>query len=181
MSSSDDVFKGMARTLERFKAWLDNGGGDPGWSLEPENHEGWRVVVDERELRRLQMCMCCSCVVSFGPGRIWLARSIAPSHRHHGRSVQLSGPPTITTPITALCVSGDGRKGWLLLRASLHDPLLVLNVESDVAGGASRIAAQVRPSNSTGQSLCAKQAHRMLHMRSMSSQMLARCVAWVDA
>ncbi|MEW5302157.1 MAG: hypothetical protein WDW36_004965 [Sanguina aurantia] len=32
-----------------------------------------------------------------------------------------------------------GRKGWLLLRQSLHDPLLVLNVESEVAGG---VAAQ---------------------------------------
>jgi hypothetical protein len=30
---------------------------------------------------------------------------------------------------------GDGKRGWLLLRQSLHDPLLVLNVESDVAGG----------------------------------------------
>lgn len=25
--------------------------------------------------------------------------------------------------------------GWLLLRASLHDPLLVLNVESELEGG----------------------------------------------
>lgn len=25
--------------------------------------------------------------------------------------------------------------GWLLLRASLHDPLLVLNVESELDGG----------------------------------------------
>jgi hypothetical protein len=30
---------------------------------------------------------------------------------------------------------GDGRRGWLLLRQSLHDPLLVLNVESDQEGG----------------------------------------------
>ncbi len=30
---------------------------------------------------------------------------------------------------------GDGRRGWALLRASLHDPLLVLNVESDQRGG----------------------------------------------
>ena len=38
----------MARTLECFKAWLDEGaGGATGWTLEPENHEGWRVVVDE--------------------------------------------------------------------------------------------------------------------------------------
>uniref|UniRef100_A0A061R0N2 phosphoglucomutase (alpha-D-glucose-1,6-bisphosphate-dependent) n=1 Tax=Tetraselmis sp. GSL018 TaxID=582737 RepID=A0A061R0N2_9CHLO len=31
---------------------------------------------------------------------------------------------------------GDGKKGWLLLRQSLHDPLLVLNVESEVECGA---------------------------------------------
>jgi hypothetical protein len=30
---------------------------------------------------------------------------------------------------------GAGKRGWLLLRQSLHDPLLVLNVESDVQGG----------------------------------------------
>ena len=30
---------------------------------------------------------------------------------------------------------GDGKMGWLLLRASLHDPLLVLNVESELDGG----------------------------------------------
>ena len=30
---------------------------------------------------------------------------------------------------------GDGRKGWALLRNSLHDPLLVLNVESETPGG----------------------------------------------
>lgn len=30
---------------------------------------------------------------------------------------------------------GEGRKGWLLLRQSLHDPLLVLNIESDTSGG----------------------------------------------
>ena len=41
--------------------------------------------------------------------------------------------------------AGEGKCGWVLLRASLHDPLLVLNVESDVEGGASKIASQARP------------------------------------
>jgi phosphomannomutase len=36
---------------------------------------------------------------------------------------------------------GDGKSGWLLLRQSLHDPLLPLNIESEVDGGISRIAA----------------------------------------
>lgn len=34
-----------------------------------------------------------------------------------------------------LILQGEGKKGWALLRASLHDPLLVLNVESDMRGG----------------------------------------------
>lgn len=35
---------------------------------------------------------------------------------------------------------GDGKVGWLLLRQSLHDPLLPLNIESEVSGGISSIA-----------------------------------------
>lgn len=31
--------------------------------------------------------------------------------------------------------------GWFLLRLSLHDPLMPLNIESDSAGGAKKIAA----------------------------------------
>lgn len=38
---------------------------------------------------------------------------------------------------------GEGRKGWLLLRSSLHDPLLVLNVESDKEGGVAEIRKAV--------------------------------------
>ena len=66
------------RILGSFHEWVKGGAdGASGWALEKENHEGYRVNVDE----------------------------------------------------------GEGKQGWLLLRASLHDPLLVLNVESDVTGG----------------------------------------------
>ena len=34
--------------------------------------------------------------------------------------------------------------GWFLIRKSLHDPLMPLNVESDVPGGAAKIAAAVK-------------------------------------
>lgn len=34
---------------------------------------------------------------------------------------------------------GDGKSGWLLLRQSLHDPILPLNIESEVPGGISKI------------------------------------------
>lgn len=35
--------------------------------------------------------------------------------------------------------------GWFLLRLSLHDPLMPLNIESDLSGGAKRIAAELAP------------------------------------
>ena len=48
MSGTDDVFSGMARTLDCFKGWVDEGaGGATGWTLEAENFEGWRISVDE--------------------------------------------------------------------------------------------------------------------------------------
>eukprot|EP00899_Mesostigma_viride_P020964 jgi/Mesvir1/2886/Mv13960-RA.2 len=34
---------------------------------------------------------------------------------------------------------GGGKEGWILLRQSLHDPLLPMNVETEVKGGISRI------------------------------------------
>eukprot|EP01025_Chloroclados_australasicus_P063651 TRINITY_DN8432_c0_g3_i1.p1 TRINITY_DN8432_c0_g3~~TRINITY_DN8432_c0_g3_i1.p1 ORF type:complete len:607 (-),score=87.91 TRINITY_DN8432_c0_g3_i1:312-1919(-) len=38
---------------------------------------------------------------------------------------------------------GNG-KGWILLRASLHDPLLVMNAESEVEGGLEKSTAKVK-------------------------------------
>jgi len=37
----------------------------------------------------------------------------------------------------------NGRRGWVLLRNSLHDPLMVLNVESETPGGASAATHEV--------------------------------------
>ena len=37
----------------------------------------------------------------------------------------------------------DGSKGWFLLRMSLHDPVMPLNVESDTPGGADKALAAV--------------------------------------
>ena len=34
--------------------------------------------------------------------------------------------------------------GWALLRASLHDPLIVINAESDAKGGARRLSLSLR-------------------------------------
>ena len=36
----------------------------------------------------------------------------------------------------------EDKRGWLLLRLSVHDPIMPLNIESDTAGGVKRIAKQ---------------------------------------
>jgi len=40
------------------------------------------------------------------------------------------------------CTSND-EKGWFLLRLSLHDPVLPLNVESEVEGGVKKITTEL--------------------------------------
>lgn len=38
----------MQAVLDCFHDWLEAGaGGASNWSVEPENHEGWRVSIDE--------------------------------------------------------------------------------------------------------------------------------------
>lgn len=38
---------------------------------------------------------------------------------------------------------GDGKRGWFLLRQSLHDPVMVLNFESEIPGGVGAMAKDV--------------------------------------
>ena len=40
-------------------------------------------------------------------------------------------------------LTDSDKDGWFLLRLSLHDPLLPLNIESNVVGGAKRIAKEI--------------------------------------
>ena len=54
-----------------------------------------------------------------------------------------------------VCCAGEGKKGWVLLRASLHDPLLVLNAESDLPGGAAKLAGQASPAPAVWSALLA--------------------------
>lgn len=42
-------------------------------------------------------------------------------------------------------ISVPACKGWFLLRMSLHDPLMPMNLESNLPGGADEILAQLRP------------------------------------
>lgn len=75
-------FKAYGQTvIDELKAYTET---QPGWSLEPVNHEGVRVNLDSA----------------------------------HGN-------------------------GWFLLRLSLHDPLLPLNIESNECGGAKKIAKEL--------------------------------------
>lgn len=37
----------------------------------------------------------------------------------------------------------DDKKGWFLLRLSVHDPIMPLNIESDVVGGVKKIALEI--------------------------------------
>jgi len=39
--------------------------------------------------------------------------------------------------------NADNQKGWFLLRLSLHDPVLPLNIESEVSGGVKEIAKRI--------------------------------------
>jgi phosphomannomutase len=45
--------------------------------------------------------------------------------------------------IRVKCTNPD-EQGWFLIRMSLHDPVLPVNVESDVPGGTNRIYSQIR-------------------------------------
>ena len=83
-------FKGTgAKAIKGLEAWIDGklpfAPPPPGWSLEPENHEGIRINIS---------------------GGLW--------------------------PV---------QDGWLLLRQSLHDPLLVLNIETAQPNGCIHVAA----------------------------------------
>ena len=44
-----------------------------------------------------------------------------------------------------LRVAVPSQKGWFLLRMSLHDPLMPLNIESDCAGGVEEILRELKP------------------------------------
>ena len=45
--------------------------------------------------------------------------------------------------IVRVNLDADHGDGWFLLRLSLHDPLLPLNIESNIAGGAKKIGAEL--------------------------------------
>jgi phosphomannomutase len=42
-----------------------------------------------------------------------------------------------------LCFDKDGGDGWLLLRMSVHDPIMPINIESNTVGGTKKMAATI--------------------------------------
>jgi len=40
--------------------------------------------------------------------------------------------------------TADNQQGWFLLRMSLHDPVMPLNIESEIEGGVNNIAAELK-------------------------------------
>ena len=39
--------------------------------------------------------------------------------------------------------TNENEKGWLLMRLSLHDPVIPVNIESDIPGGVDNIASKL--------------------------------------
>lgn len=124
-------FKPIADAIiESFRGWIDDGAG-PQWRLDSPNHEGVRVQV--RTLPRLYLFRCIA----------WEAAShvfIGLRGARIGVRVRREGGEEC---VQVWDEAGEVQTGWALLRASLHDPLIVINAESDNKGGA-RLRACVR-------------------------------------
>lgn len=58
--------------------------------------------------------------------------------KHKGWEIVMPNYEGVRVACTA-----ENEKGWFLLRQSLHDPVLPLNIESDVKGGVQRIEEQI--------------------------------------
>ena len=62
-------------------------------------------------------------------------------------SDQLQGASLVTPNYEGVRINFDtpSLKGWMLLRKSLHDPIMPLNIESDVEGGCEAIRKLLKP------------------------------------
>lgn len=96
---------------------------------EPVEAAEYRIKVKVPDFQQVQAQVLSDFhdwVVSEGPAAGWKLEEV----NHEGWRVNVD--------------QGEGRRGWLLMRSSLHDPLLVLNVESDVEGGKKAIVSRLR-------------------------------------
>lgn len=61
------------------------------------------------------------------------------------KAAQVPGWQTEAENYEGVRINSAAGKGWLLLRMSLHDPVMPLNIESDMPGGALVIAKELAP------------------------------------
>ncbi len=61
------------------------------------------------------------------------------------KAAQVAGWSPEAENFEGVRINSEAGQGWLLLRMSLHDPVMPLNIESDVAGGALLIAKELAP------------------------------------
>ena len=75
--------------------------------------------------------------------RPYAERILADLEKYVEESSKWSLVPKNYEGIRANC-NGEGEDGWFLIRISLHEPLLALNIESNVDGGAEKIYADIK-------------------------------------
>jgi len=66
---------------------------------------------------------------------------------------QMPGVRVVVPNFEGIRLDFEHAQGWCLLRKSLHDPLMPLNIESDIPGGCKQIAELLRPFLSQYESL----------------------------
>jgi phosphomannomutase len=95
------------------------------------------ALREPAESRELRLAVTAADFASYGNGVIDALRTHVVSEP--GWAVV----PNTHEGIRVAC-TGPEESGWFLLRLSLHDPVMPLNVESEVAGGVDRIARRLR-------------------------------------
>ncbi len=95
--------------------------------------DGLKEPVESREFR---MNLDCEDFKSYGAGIIGELETYAASRP--GWSIAPSNYEGIRVNL-----DGEHGNGWFLLRLSLHEPLMPLNIESDEAGGVKKIAGEL--------------------------------------
>jgi len=95
------------------------------------------ALREPAESRELRLAVTAAGFASYGNGVIDALRTHVVSEP--GWAVV----PNTHEGIRVAC-TGPEESGWFLLRLSLHDPVMPLNVESEVAGGVDRIARRLR-------------------------------------
>jgi len=94
------------------------------------------ALEEAREKKELRIRILCDDFKSYG------ARILEDYEKYcaeHGMSVAPNSYEGVR-----VSYGDDGAKGWSLLRMSLHDPILPLNIEADNEGGAAVIAERIR-------------------------------------